>query len=231
MKPYMYFLIIILIGLGIGGYYLINKNKDKNTASNANATPSLVSTVAPTDAITVTSSPSTNVDQTFTNPDHKISFQYPGSWKIEDLGGEKNVTEPLTRENIFFAYDPIDPNKLDQKQAKATLKLLRFVLEPGTNINSLDDWYQYVKGKIDSFASNQTLIDETGYNLISLEKVNDINGHFAVRENYALKDSVKGSDYYIYANDLYQFVFEAKEIYYDKYQSMLEQIINSFNIK
>jgi hypothetical protein len=230
MKPYVYILIIVLIGLGIGGYYFFNKSKN-NAATGTLVTPVLAPTEAPADAITVTSSPNVNVDQTFSNSDYKIIFQYPGSWKNEDLGGEKNVTEPLTRENVFFIYDPIDSSKSDQKQAKATLKLLRFVLESNVSINSADDWYNYIKEKVDNFVGNKTLIDETGYNLISLDKVNDINGNYTVRENYTLKDNVKGSDYYIYAKDLYQFVFEAKEIYFDKYQTMLDQIVNSFNIK
>lgn len=224
MKSFIYLLIIVIIvGLGAGGYILMKKNK-KNT-------PVTNEVSIPPEAIDVTSSPITDTNQTFTNSDHGLSFKYPASWKTEDLGGEKNVTEPLVRENIFFIYDPIDSNKPDQKEAKATLKALRFVVEPDVKISSEDDWYQYIKGKVDNFIANKTLVDETGYQLISLEKVDEVNGRYTVYEDYTLENDVRGRDYYIYAKDLYQFIFEAKTIYFDKYTSMLEQIVGSFNVK
>ena len=224
MKPSVVVIIIVLIiGLGIGGYFWMKAGK-KNSETENVKTPELQETTASNNP----QGDSSKVDfsEVFKNDDLKISLKYPKGWKTKDLGGDKNVTEPLVRENVLFVYDPVDPTS---EQAKASLKFLRFVLENGIKINSGDDWYNYVKDKVNKFTEQTDLVSEVGYKLISLEKVKDINGHFAVREDYTLKDNVRGRDYYIYATDIYQYVFETLESNFNYYQPIFDTIAQSFS--
>lgn len=220
MKPYMIVVIIILIiGLGIGVYFLIKKSGKKEPVQQN--TPALQS--GSQENIPKES----ELTQEFKNDDLKLSLKYPKNWQTKDLGGDKNVKEPLVRENIFFAYDPVN-SQSDSSQAN--LKVLRFVPEPDKKINSQDDWYNYIKGKVDDYISNAEVVGETGYKFISLDKVEDINGHYTVREDYNLKDNVRGRDYYIYAQDIYQFIFECVENNFNSYSPIFEQIVKSFSV-
>lgn len=219
IKPYLNGIImfILVIGIGFGVYYLVKLSKQSEQSS-------------PEENISysqdVPSQPEFN--QEYKNEDHHLSLKYHQAWKTKDLGGEKNVTTPLVRENIIFLYDPIDPDKEDE--VGASLKLLRFVLEPEKKIESADDWYDYVKEKVDDFIADKELTEEIGYKLISLEKHNDINGYWVIQEDYKRKDNLRGRDFYIYAEDLYQFVCKSNQDNFDFYSSYFEEIVNSFTI-
>lgn len=223
MKPYQVILIIIVIlGLGVGGYYLIKKKN--NAAKNTVTAP----TFDPYNVTYASKEPAQKaLNQTYTNDAHKIIINYPDGWTLEDLGGPKNVTDPLVRENIAYVYDPAN----EVIKAGATVKLIRFVLEKNTKIKTQSDWFNYVKAKIDSFMTEKSLIDELGYQLISVDKIDSINGHFVVQENYTLKNDVRARDYYVFANDLYQFIFQANKDSFDKYANYFDKIAQSFNIK
>jgi len=205
-KILIFILIIVLAGVA---YYYFKKSKTNNVE---------VKYVQPT-AI------NESVDTTFKNDTYKISFMYPGVWKSQDLGGDKNITEPLIAENITYFIDP----SRDDSKIGASLKVLKYVLEPDKKIKTSDDWYKYIKARSDQFATQKDLIDEIGYKLISLDKLSDINGHFVVRENYTRKDNVRGQDFYVYAGNLYQFIFKCNTDTYDIYSPIFDKVIKSFS--
>jgi len=221
MKPYVVIIIVVLvIALGVGGYFWMKKNNSKNTSTSEK--PALEKN----GSSALDSSP-TDLSQEFLSASHGVSFKYPSLWKSKDIDGDKNVTSPLTRENIAYLYEPVSSSD----KALSTMELLRFVIEPNETIKSVDDWYNYIKAKVDKFVGQKDLTDEVGYNLISLEKVDDINGKWTVREDYTLKDNVRGRDYYIYTGDIYQFVFEVNQSDFTSYEQLFKNIAYSFNIK
>jgi len=215
MKKILIWVIPIIILAGVGGYYAYWKISSKPF------TPSAPKEVSSADAI------KTNV---FTNSDHKITIKYPEGWEKSDLGGDKNVTEPLLRENIVYFYDPANlENKKDVQSTKVGVNVLRFVSE-SKDINSADDWFNYIKKKVDDYT--ETLGKLNDYTGISVTK-SEVNGKWAVIEEYYEPSSTRSRDFYIYnpdKNDFYQIITWAPKDLYDQFLPYFDLIINGFKI-
>jgi hypothetical protein len=167
----------------------------------------------------------------YNNAEYGISLNYPADWKQSYLGGDRNVTEPLTRENIVFLYDPNNlKDKSDLTSAQVSAKVLRFVTEQDAAINSQDEWFKYIKSKVDDYIT--TFSQQRGYSLISLTPTT-INGLWAVEEKYYEPSDIQSRDLYIYnknKGEFYQIVTHAPKSIYDKSAPYLDLIINSFKI-
>lgn len=162
--------------------------------------------------------------EVFENKDHKITLEYPSSWQFADLGGPKNVSEALNRENIGYFYTT-DENKYG---VVAGIKLLRFVIESDVKIQNENDWYDYIKIKVDDFLSNKELSEN--YTLIDLKISDPIDGKYVVEEIYT-EDEYNGRDIYIYNGaDFYQFVSLIQPEYNEIYSDVVGRIIKSFTI-
>ncbi|OGD67094.1 hypothetical protein A3F08_00855 [Candidatus Berkelbacteria bacterium RIFCSPHIGHO2_12_FULL_36_9] len=206
--------VIILAGLGIYFYYYQNGVNKSITSDDSVKFVELTPDVK-------------NEEIEFKDDNYELSFKYPETWLEKDLEGEKNVTAPLTSETIGYLYD--SANKKDE--IGASIKLLRFVLEENKTINSSDEWFNYIMDKVNTFTAQTDLVKDLGYELISLEKVADINGRWVIREDYKRKNNIRGRDYYIYAGDLYQFVFKSLDSSFGQYSSIFDNIAKSFIIK
>ncbi|MCL5795609.1 MAG: hypothetical protein M1338_04635 [Patescibacteria group bacterium] len=179
----------------------------------------------------IVSSPDEIKTAQYTNAEYGITANYPFSWKQSYLGGDKNVTEPLKRENIVFLYDP---NNLkyenDPISAQVSAKILRFVVEQDKQINFQEDWLNYIKSKVDDYIA--TFASERGYSLISLSSTN-INGLWAVEEKYLEPSDIQSRDLYIYnksKHEFYQIITKAPKAIYDKAYPYLDLIVSSFKI-
>lgn len=167
----------------------------------------------------------------YKNDLHKLTISYPENWQQLDLGGDKNVTEPLKAENIILFFDSkadVDPSA--SPLASASTKIKRYVIEQDRQINSQDSWFDYIKEKVD-IAKDSDIAQVSGYQLTSLNQHDDINGLWAVEENYTESDDIKGRDIYLFDDDqLYQIICTAKQVVFDSYQPYFEAVINSFKI-
>lgn len=215
MKKILMWVIPIIILVGLGGYYAYWK------ISNKPFTPSAPKEVSSSSEIKT---------KVYTNSDHKLTIKYPESWKNADLGGDKDITEPLLRENIVYFYDPENlENKKDAQSAKVAVNILRFVSE-NKDINTSDDWFNYIKKKIDDYTN--TLGKLNDYANISVTK-GEVNGKWAVVEEYTEPDTTRSRDFYIYnpdKNEFYQLITWAPKDLYDKFLPYFDSIINSFKI-
>jgi len=171
------------------------------------------------------------VTQVFSSADHKLSLNYPKIWNATDLGGDKNVKTPSTMESVQLFYD--DKNLLDKSDpvsVKVSAELLRFVIEDIAKIESTDDWFNYIKNKVDKFISITEL--SSNYNLVKLEKIDNIDGKFTISETYTQGD-FDGKDVYIYnsqAKEFYQLVTKTPKGYYSKFKSFFDTIILSIKV-
>lgn len=209
---------VIIVSI-IGVYFLfkVKKTKPDNTIFQTPKTEIEVKDKQQDNKIALT--------KEFKNNDHNFSFRYPENWQVMETKGDKNVTEPLKREEIAKLRLPAEK---EQATDDLTLVVLRFVIEPERKIKTSDDWYNYIKEKVDKFIAIKDLSEKVGYKLISLNKTDDINGHFAVREDYYLSGDIRGEDFYLYnGKDFYQFVFEVVGQKYDNYTSVIEEIVKS----
>lgn len=213
-------LIILIIASGLIYYFkVMNDSTDSGNKADKKLTEVKNATVITKDYI---------------NDLHKLTIKYPENWYQKDLGGDKNIIEPLTMENIIMFFDAeegSDPES-DNPSASASVKINRFVLELGKSINSQDDWYNYIKEKVD-VAKESEIAKQNGYQFISLIKYDDINGKWAVEENYRENDEMMGEDIYIFNNgsgEFYQLVCRSKEIAFADYQKYFDTIIDSFKI-
>lgn len=215
MKKILIWIIPIIILVGVGGYYAYWK------INNRPFTPSAPKAVSGADEIKT---------KIYTNSDHKITMKYPESWKTTDLGGDKNVTEPLLRENIVYLYDPENlENKKDVQSTKVGINVLRFVPE-NKDINSPDDWFNYVKEKVDDYTG--TLGKLNDYIAISVTKT-EVDGKWAAVEEYFEPSAIRSRDFYIYNPDkkeFYQLITWAPKDLYDQFLPYFDLIINSFHI-
>jgi len=216
MKKILIWVIPIIVLVGAGGYYAYWKINNKPF------TPS-----APKEV----SSPEEIKTKIYTNSDHKITIKYPESWRNADLGGDKNITEPLTRENIVYFYDPENlADKKDVQSAKVGVNVLRFVPE-NKDIATADDWFNYIKKKVDDYTD--TLGKLNDYTSISVTP-SEINGKWAVVENYYEPTATRSRDFYIYnpdKNEFYQLITWAPRDLYDKFLPYFDLIVNSFEIE
>lgn len=216
MKKKLSWIILLIVLLVAGGYYFYWKNANKQFKP-----------IPPKD---VKSSGEIKTS-TYTNSDHKLTLNYPDGWKTADLGGDKNITAPLMRENIVFIYDPANlKDKKDVTSAQVSTKVLRFVVEKDKKINSEDDWYSYIKQKVDDYAA--TLGKENNYTLLSLHAT--AFAWWAIEERYYEPAEIQGRDLYIYnqkKNEFYQIVNKAPKDLYDKFLPYFDLTINSFTIE
>ena len=146
-------------------------------------------------------------------------------WNKNDIT-ISDITAPLTRQELADIYEP----SKTQGSISASGKLLRFVMEDKSIIKSQDDWYDYIKEKIDALVADEDMIKETNYKFISLEKIDDIDGHYAVREDYTDRENLRGRDFYIFNDDIYQFVFESNINVFDNYISIFDKIAASLKL-
>lgn len=211
--------ILILVIFALTGFIWWNSNQPKGAGEEIQKIVNNVD--IPSDLSKITT-------KEFTNSDHKITISYPANWQEKDLGGDKNVTDPLTRENIAFFYLPgTEVSKNDFASSLVSAKSLRFVLSSDTKINSQDDWYNYIDKLVKDYQNNSILSSD--YQLLSLDNGDKIDNKYVVVENYIEQDTSRGKDYYIYNNgELYQFVTKAPKAYYDKFSPYIEKIVNSF---
>lgn len=221
------FVVVFLVIAAGAGYYFWQKDKTTESENSKTETKKIeeaIKKVSPNPDSTESIG-----EKTFENTDHNITITYPDNWKEADLGGDKKVTDPMTRENIAYFYLPDSETATNNPgSAIVSVKLLRFVLEDGTTINNIDDFYNYIKAKIDDFVGNPLL--SSGYELKSLEKSTSIDGKSVVVENYVEDNLITGKDYYISAKgELYQFVTKAPSTYYEKFVPQIEKIVNSIN--
>lgn len=216
-------IVIIVLIIAVGGYFLYKKyfqKSDKNTTSKTTTSASM----SPTSTSSNTDT-GKNLSKTFTNNDLGVTLSYSSEWLYIDLGGNKNVTEPLVRENVAY-FQIANENEDD---TMANLKLLRYVIEPDISIDSEDDWYDYINDKVDNFIADETL--SADYEPVSVDLVENIDGKYTVEEKYIEQGIYTGKDIYIYnGSDFYQFVSKIKTTLLDKYESSLDAIINSLKI-
>jgi len=212
--------VIAIIIIGLGGYLLFKKYKSDNSNSQNTQNQSTENTSAEK------SPDATKNEKEFKNDLHKLSFNYPADWNVIDVKDVQTITQPLTREDVASLY------KNDENSKEIiSLKLLRFVIEPNVKIANSDDWYNYIKGKVNNYITLKEITDATGYQLIAVEKTSDINGHYISREDYNLKNNIKGQDYYINnGQEMYQFVFECIGDQFNNYAETIKNIVNSFKI-
>jgi len=217
------FIVIVIVILAVGGYFLYKKyfkKSDQNTTSQTTTSASVIP--SPTSSNTDVNN---TLSKTFTNNDLGVTLSYSSDWLYIDLGGNKNVTEPLVRENVAY-FQIANENDAD---TLANLKLLRFVIEPEVSIESEDEWFDYIKGKVDAFVTDTTL--SADYKPVSVNVVDNIDGKYTVEEKYIEQGEYTGRDIYIYnGSDFYQFVSKIKTNLLDKYESSLNAIINSVKI-
>lgn len=213
-------LIILIIIIGIIYYFKVVDNSS-NPANKADKKLSEVKTA------TITT-------KDYLNDSHKLTIKYPENWYQKDLGGDKNITKPLTMENIIMFFDAeegTDPES-NSPSASASVKINRFVLEASKSINSQDDWYSYIEEKV-NVAKESDIAKENGYQYISLTKHDDINGKWAIEEKYRENDEMMGKDIYLFNNgngEFYQLVCRSKEVVFGDYQKYFDTIIDSFKI-
>lgn len=229
---------IIILVLLAGGYFYWKQKNEKNIIADNSKTITNNKTISNDDIKNQISAMKENVPndskittKDFSNPDHNITLKYPDNWQEKDLGGAKNITEPLTRENIAYFYVSISQLGDDPTSSLVNVKLLRFSLgDDANNIQTSDDWYNYIKKKVDDFIANKTL--SANYQFTSLESGQKIDGKWIVEENYTENNLLRGKDYYIFNDrDMYQFVTKAPIEYFDAYFPQIETIVNSFSIK
>lgn len=215
MKKILIWIIPIIILLAAGGYYFYWKNTNKPFK------PTPPEEVKSGEEIKTT---------VYTNSDHKLTIKYPENWETADLGGEKNINEPLIRENIVFIYDPANlKDKNNVESAEVSAKVLRFISE-SKDINSADAWFNYVKSKVDDYAANLGQLNN--YSLIALDKT-EVNGKWAVEEKYYEPSTSQSRDIYIYnkeKNEFYQIITRAPKDLYDQFLPYFDLIINSFKV-
>lgn len=206
--------IVVLVGASIY-YFYWQKN-------NQNYKPKSPTTVSSQDEIKTAQ---------YNNAQYGITFNYPVDWKQSYLGGDTNVTEPLKRENIILIYDPQNLKyESDPISAQVSAKIMRFVVEQDASINSPEDWFNYIKSKVDDYIS--TFAQERGYSLTSLSQTT-INGLWSVEEKYFEPSETQSRDVYIYNKDkqeFYQIVTKAPKSLYDKFFPYLDLIVSSFKI-
>lgn len=224
MKKSYLIVILVIILLTVGGYYGWQKYQDhKNSKqSNLEQTINKISTPETSPSATIST-------KEFKNADHKLSLTYPESWQQKDLGGEKNVTTVLQRENIGFFYLPdSETDKNEVSSAIVSVKLLRFPLGD-LSIKSQSEWYSYIKQKVDDFVADTVL--SQNYQLLSLENGEVIDGKYVIVENYLENQLIQGKDYYIFAgSEMYQFVTKAPKAYADKFLPEIATIVKSWQI-
>ncbi len=249
-KNWIHIVIIVVILAAIGGgYYYWSKNKDENKIGDdeyikQKIQEELSKMQTTIDQINPPEAPENEDIQSkefkekeatvkmkdFYNKDHNVSMQYPADWEETDLGGAKNVATPLLRENIGFFYLPeaeVDEN--DPRTAIVSVKLLRFVIEESVEISSLDDWYNYMKSKIDEFIANPLLSEN--YELLEIKKGSDIDGKWTIVEDYIENKLITGKDFYIFNGDeFYQFVTKAPNAYFANYLPLIQKTVNSFRV-
>lgn len=230
----MHFFIIIIILAVAGGFYYrwynLNKSQKDNTQTTSDSKENSQETAELIQKTIEKIAPTPNSDlstKEFTNTDHDITIKYPDDWISADLGGDKNVTEPLKRENIGFFYLPnSEVREENPNTAIVSVKLIRFVVEDGITINSADDWYDYIKKKIDDFIASPVL--SANYEFKGLNKSEIFSGKFVVIEDYVENNLITGKDYYVYQKgQLYQFVTKAPNAYFSQYVSIIEKIVQS----
>jgi hypothetical protein len=216
-KNIAYFVVIILLILTTFYYFQIKKSSNSDQKLISNKVNELQS--------------NTISEKVFTNTDHKLTINYPEKWLMLDLGGDKNVTDPLKVENIIMFFDNKEGQDPTQNLvSSASAKIIRFIIEKDSKILSSDDWLGYIQAKIEASKSTQ-IAQENEYNLISLEKHTDINGNWAVEENYTETSDLRGRDIYIYNNgEFYQIICKTKIALYEPYTRYFDLIINSFTI-
>lgn len=217
MKDYLKIIIVLLLVVivGFAAYYFMKNKKISTNLSTIKYEPK-----TPTQL---------DADKEYKNNSYNLTLKYPSNWQSSDLGGQKNVTEPLTAENIIYLYDPILPN--NDKNLGASVKVFRFVKEENNNIKSADDWLNYIKEKVDNFIADKEFTDKINYKLISLQKIDEVNGHWVVREDYTRESNIRGRDFYIYiGNDFYQLISKCEQKSYDKYSTIFDKIEQSFSV-
>lgn len=162
---------------------------------------------------------------------HKITISYPENWQTLDLGGNKNVTEPLKAENIILFFDPKeDADPTTDPSASASVKIKRYVIEKDRQITSQDDWFNYIKGKIDATKESDTA-KAAGYQLVSVANHDKVNNLWAVEENYTEADEMKARDIYLFHDgDLYQLICKSKQVVFNNYEPYFNSIIDSIRI-
>lgn len=228
--------IIILVFLAGGYFYWKDTQKQKNITEKINNNASnevkkqKIDELSPPEIIKPEEK-ETIKTKTFTNSDHGISLTYPESWQETDLGGDKNVTEQLARENIAYFYRAdTQTQENDPTSSLVNVKLLRFYLGKDHQINTSDDWYKYIKEKVDEYIAEPKL--SSNYELKNLEVGDKIDGKWTIVEDYIENEVEKGKDYYIFNGDeIYQFVTHTPEKYYDNYFPEIETVVDSFKIK
>ncbi len=83
--------------------------------------------------------------------------------------------------------------------------------------------------KVDTFVADQTL--SANYKPVSVEKIGNVDGKYAVEERYIENGTDTGRDIYIFnGTDFYQFVTKIKTDLVDQYQSAANDIVNSLKI-
>lgn len=213
--PIYFWPIIIIIILALYFIYWKINNKD--------FTP-----VAPKSVSTFSEIKSAN----FSSAENKLNLNYPGDWKTKDLGGDKQIKEPNTPENVVFVYDPKNLKYQDDlASAQVSVKILRFVPEDSVKINSGDDWFNYIKAKVDSYIEGLGKV--FNYSLISLSKTL-VNDFFAVEEKYTQPETVQARDLYIYnqaSNEFYQIITKAPKDLYDKFLPYFDLVVSSFKVE
>ncbi len=210
-KTYLYILIgLIIIGLGIGGYFIYKNIKKTN---NKNSNQETISALL------------------YTNANHNLTIKYPSNWIAKDLGGEKNITTPLTREEVIYFYDPTTlPSDNNILNATTSARVIRYKLSDDTKITSEDDWYNYIKAQVDKYISEKA--QASGYTSISVDK-KTIDGKWAVEENYYEPADTRGQDEYIYNpknNEFYQIVTKSPKNLFNDIKSNFDVITNDFHI-
>ncbi|MCL5794836.1 MAG: hypothetical protein M1338_00540 [Patescibacteria group bacterium] len=220
MKKNIIIIILVILILGLAGYIWWEKSQQRTFSTEE------VSKIV--SKLNLPESPDKEATKNFTNNAHKISLAYPDNWQEKDLGGDKNVTDPLKRENIGFFYLPqSEATKGSFASALVSVKLLRFVTDSNSKINSEVDWYNYINTMVQNYIGDTTL--SADYQFVSLDKAENIDDKFTVVENYIEKGVLQGKDYYIYANgEFYQFVSHAPKENFGMILPYIEEIVRSF---
>lgn len=226
-------ILVIILAILVGVYFWMNNkfpSSESEKLSEVEKIKKTIEQIKPPQEISQDTDFQQAKMKDFTNQDHNITGKYPADWQEADLGGDKNVATPLTRENIGFFYLPdSEVSQKDPATSIVSVKLLRFVLEEDVKIKSHDDWYDYIKAKVDEFIANPTL--SSSYQLINLSKGEKIDNKWTVVEDYIENDLVIGKDFYIFNQDeFYQFVTKAPKDYFSKFLPLIEETVNSFKI-
>lgn len=214
-------IVVILLVLAVGGYFLYRYYNGEKTKQDNGKVDSQLSQENLGNEPKLENSENTGL-KNFKNDDLGLELSYDMQWEYIDLGGEKNVTEPLVRENV--AYFQI-ANTGDDKTL-ANVKLLRFVLEDNINITDENDWYDYIKNKIDNFVANEEL--SSNYQLTDVKIIDKLADKFSVEETYIEDDQYQGKDIYIYnGSEFYQFVTKIRKDLIQDYTNIVDEIVKS----